>query len=57
MKIISNELADELIKELKELPVLDLPNTSTKAVWLENVIDVIEEHRVKQRPSYDPDYY
>lgn len=35
---------DELIEELKQIEELCLPNGATGAVWLEDVIEVIEKH-------------
>jgi hypothetical protein len=35
---------DELIEKLKKLDQLCLPNGATGAVWLDDVINVIEEH-------------
>ena len=35
---------EELIKKLKDLEQLELPNGSKGAVWLEDVLDVINEY-------------
>lgn len=35
---------EELIEKLKKLDQLCLPNGATGAVWLDDVINVIEEH-------------
>lgn len=35
---------EELIEKLRELDELNLPNGAEGAVWLEDVIAIIEEH-------------
>lgn len=35
---------EEIIKNLRELPELDLPNGATGAVWLEDVINVVKNY-------------
>ena len=35
---------NELIEKLKQIETLDLPNGATGAVWLDDVIEVIEKY-------------
>jgi hypothetical protein len=38
------KIMEELIEKLKQIDELYLPNGATGAVWLEDVIEVIEKH-------------
>ena len=44
---------DELIEKLKQIEELHLPNGAKGAVWLEDVIRVIEKHYERYDDSDD----
>ena len=54
---ISDAMANELIKELEKAHTINLPMvkkgdvspTIYKAIWLEDVLDIIKKHQIKMK--------